>query len=77
MQFNNSIDVTHNCWAQVYPQYAQVTDCRIILDEPVDGVWATGHFGVIADIATVEPAAQVAQQAALRPATENESRPRL
>ena len=69
--------MTHNCWAQVYPQYAQVTDCRIILDEPVDGVWATGHFGVIADIATVEPAAQAAQQAALRPATEDESRPRL
>jgi hypothetical protein len=38
----------------VYKKYAQVTSCRVILDQPGDnGVWATGHFGVLADIETV------------------------
>jgi endonuclease/exonuclease/phosphatase family metal-dependent hydrolase len=32
---------------------ARITDCRVVLDQPVDGVWASDHFGVVADI---EPA---------------------
>jgi endonuclease/exonuclease/phosphatase family metal-dependent hydrolase len=28
----------------------QVRDCRRIFDEPVDGVWASDHFGVVADL---------------------------
>jgi endonuclease/exonuclease/phosphatase family metal-dependent hydrolase len=27
-----------------------VTECRRIFDEPVDGVWASDHFGVLADL---------------------------
>jgi endonuclease/exonuclease/phosphatase family metal-dependent hydrolase len=27
-----------------------VVDCRLVLDEPVDGVWASDHFGVLADL---------------------------
>jgi endonuclease/exonuclease/phosphatase family metal-dependent hydrolase len=27
-----------------------VADCRRVLDEPVDGVWASDHFGVVADL---------------------------
>jgi endonuclease/exonuclease/phosphatase family metal-dependent hydrolase len=27
-----------------------VADCRLVLDEPVDGVWASDHFGVVADL---------------------------
>jgi endonuclease/exonuclease/phosphatase family metal-dependent hydrolase len=27
-----------------------VVDCRLILDQPVDGVWASDHFGVLADL---------------------------
>jgi endonuclease/exonuclease/phosphatase family metal-dependent hydrolase len=29
----------------------QVTGCERIFDEPVDGTWATDHFGVVADLA--------------------------
>lgn len=29
----------------------KVTDCRRVLDEPVDGVWASDHYGVLADLA--------------------------
>jgi len=29
----------------------EVTDCRPVFAEPVDGVWASDHFGVIADLA--------------------------
>jgi endonuclease/exonuclease/phosphatase family metal-dependent hydrolase len=29
----------------------QVLDCRRLLDEPVDGVWASDHYGVVADLA--------------------------
>lgn len=44
----------------VYKTFAQVTACRVILDQPgVDGVWATGHFGVLCDIATVPPHASL------------------
>jgi endonuclease/exonuclease/phosphatase family metal-dependent hydrolase len=28
----------------------QVRDCRLVLDQPVDGVWASDHFGVLADL---------------------------
>jgi endonuclease/exonuclease/phosphatase family metal-dependent hydrolase len=31
-----------------------VTDCRLAFDEPVDGVWASDHFGVVADLAVPE-----------------------
>jgi endonuclease/exonuclease/phosphatase family metal-dependent hydrolase len=27
-----------------------VADCRLVLDGPVDGVWASDHFGVLADL---------------------------
>jgi endonuclease/exonuclease/phosphatase family metal-dependent hydrolase len=27
-----------------------VTDCRLVFDEPVDGVWASDHFGVLAEL---------------------------
>ena len=27
----------------------QVRDCRLVLDQPVEGVWASDHFGVLAD----------------------------
>jgi endonuclease/exonuclease/phosphatase family metal-dependent hydrolase len=27
-----------------------VADCRLVLDRPVDGVWASDHFGVLADL---------------------------
>ena len=29
----------------------QVRSCECILDQPVDGVWASDHFGVVADLA--------------------------
>ena len=32
---------------------ARITDCRVVLDQPIDGAWASDHFGVLADI---EPA---------------------
>jgi hypothetical protein len=28
----------------------QVADCRLAFDQPVDGVWASDHFGVVADL---------------------------
>ena len=27
-----------------------VADCRLVFDEPVEGVWASDHFGVLADL---------------------------
>ena len=27
-----------------------VAECRLLLDEPVDGVWASDHFGLVADL---------------------------
>jgi endonuclease/exonuclease/phosphatase family metal-dependent hydrolase len=27
-----------------------VADCRLVFDEPLDGVWASDHFGVLADL---------------------------
>lgn len=28
----------------------RVADCRLVLDHPVDGVWASDHYGVLADL---------------------------
>ena len=28
-----------------------ISNCARIFDEPVDGVWASDHFGVVADLA--------------------------
>jgi endonuclease/exonuclease/phosphatase family metal-dependent hydrolase len=27
-----------------------VAECRLLFDEPVDGVWASDHFGLVADL---------------------------
>jgi len=27
-----------------------VADCRLVLDRPVEGVWASDHYGVLADL---------------------------
>jgi endonuclease/exonuclease/phosphatase family metal-dependent hydrolase len=32
----------------------QVADCRRVLDKPVDGVWASDHYGVLADLVLPE-----------------------
>jgi endonuclease/exonuclease/phosphatase family metal-dependent hydrolase len=29
-----------------------VVDCRVVCDQPVDGVWPSDHFGVLAELAT-------------------------
>ena len=29
--------------------------CKRLFDEPVDGVWATDHFGVVADLSAQTP----------------------
>jgi endonuclease/exonuclease/phosphatase family metal-dependent hydrolase len=29
-----------------------VADCRLVFDQPVNGVWASDHFGVLADLTT-------------------------
>ena len=29
----------------------RVADCRLLFDQPVDGVWASDHFGVLAELA--------------------------
>jgi endonuclease/exonuclease/phosphatase family metal-dependent hydrolase len=36
-----------------------VDDCRLIFDEPVNGVWASDHFGIVADLAVPEPTGDV------------------
>lgn len=33
----------------------EVTACERIFDKPVDGVWASDHFGVVADLAILGP----------------------
>jgi endonuclease/exonuclease/phosphatase family metal-dependent hydrolase len=30
----------------------RVADCQRVLDGPVDGVWASDHYGVVADLCT-------------------------
>jgi endonuclease/exonuclease/phosphatase family metal-dependent hydrolase len=32
-----------------------VRDCERIFDEPVDGVWGSDHFGVVADLSAQTP----------------------
>jgi endonuclease/exonuclease/phosphatase family metal-dependent hydrolase len=32
-----------------------ITACERVFDEPVDGVWASDHFGVVADLAIPGP----------------------
>jgi endonuclease/exonuclease/phosphatase family metal-dependent hydrolase len=46
----------------------EVADCRLAFDEPVDGVWASDHFGVVADLAAPEhpPGAWIPGGAATR-----------
>jgi endonuclease/exonuclease/phosphatase family metal-dependent hydrolase len=34
----------------------EVADCRLVFDEPVDGVWASDHFGLLADLVVPERA---------------------
>ena len=33
----------------------EITSCERIFAEPVDGVWASDHFGVVADLELPEP----------------------
>jgi endonuclease/exonuclease/phosphatase family metal-dependent hydrolase len=33
----------------------QVRDCRRVLDTPIDGVWASDHYGVLADLSLPAP----------------------
>lgn len=33
-----------------------VAGCQLVFDEPVDGTWASDHFGVMADLVTPPPA---------------------
>ena len=32
-----------------------IRDCRRAFDEPIDGIWASDHFGVMADFAVPIP----------------------
>ena len=43
---------------QAHGPTLQVADCTLAFDQPVDGVWATDHFGLVADLK--EPAKPVA-----------------
>ena len=36
-----------------------VSACARIFDEPVDGVWASDHFGVVADLTVPTPGPRV------------------
>ena len=33
----------------------RIESCRLVLDAPVDGVWASDHFGVLADFSPPPP----------------------
>jgi endonuclease/exonuclease/phosphatase family metal-dependent hydrolase len=33
----------------------EVASCRVIFDKPVDGVWASDHFGIVADLRIPTP----------------------
>ena len=28
----------------------RILDCALAFDEPIDGIWASDHFGVVADL---------------------------
>lgn len=32
-----------------------IVDCRVVLDQPVNGVWPSDHFGVLADLRPLTP----------------------
>jgi hypothetical protein len=32
-----------------------ITACALVFDQPVGGVWASGHFGVVADLTVAPP----------------------
>jgi endonuclease/exonuclease/phosphatase family metal-dependent hydrolase len=34
-----------------YGPSLDIVDCRLAFDKPVDGIWASDHFGVVADLA--------------------------
>jgi endonuclease/exonuclease/phosphatase family metal-dependent hydrolase len=34
----------------------EIESCEVVFDEPVDGVWASDHFGLVADLALPPPA---------------------
>jgi hypothetical protein len=38
-----------------YGPTLDVRACKRIFDKPVDGVWASDHFGVVADLAVPTP----------------------
>ena len=37
----------------LFATQAQIKRCKVVLDDPVDSVYASGHFGVYAEIACV------------------------
>ena len=34
----------------LYGPTLEISSCRLAFDEPVDGVWGSDHFGVVADL---------------------------
>jgi endonuclease/exonuclease/phosphatase family metal-dependent hydrolase len=38
-----------------------VSSCERIFDEPVGGVWASDHFGVVADLSAQTPSGRAVQ----------------
>ena len=42
-----------------------ITSCALAFDQPVDGVWASDHFGVVADLAFPSPRDMAAADATL------------
>jgi hypothetical protein len=39
------------CSDALYGPSLEVSGCALVFDEPVDGVWASDPFGVVADLA--------------------------
>jgi endonuclease/exonuclease/phosphatase family metal-dependent hydrolase len=51
----------------LYKKWAQVEECRVVLDQPsAEGAWASGHFGVFCEIATEPEGATAVAAAAAR-----------
>lgn len=42
--------------AGIHGPTLEVRDCRLLLNEPVDGVWGSDHYGVLAELATPDHA---------------------
>jgi len=38
------------CEDSLYGPTLEVSSCGLAFDEPVDGVWGSDHFGVVADL---------------------------